>query len=139
MLPVLRISFGVGALKSPFVKGDLGGFSSAYEIPPGPPLKKGGRGTGTVRFPPQPIGFYGMQSRSPSDRWLRTFWMKIAQFRLSVFTELGKSFQYDFFEDACISKPFFRVFFEAFQDNPLAILGIAVKIILDVLLLGVDD
>jgi len=61
-----------------------GGFSSAYEIPPDPPLNKGGRGTGTVRFPPQPIGFHGMQSRSPSDRWLRTFWMKIAQFRLQL-------------------------------------------------------
>ncbi len=33
----MRISLGVGALKSPFVKGDLGGFSSAYEIPARPP------------------------------------------------------------------------------------------------------
>jgi hypothetical protein len=34
----------VGALKSPFVKGDLGGFSGAYQIPPDPPLSKGGIG-----------------------------------------------------------------------------------------------
>ena len=55
----MRVFFGTVALKSPFEKGDLGGFSSAYEIPPDPPLKKGGRGTGTLRFPPQPIGFHG--------------------------------------------------------------------------------
>ena len=30
----MRVFFGTVALKSPFEKGDLGGFSSAYEIPP---------------------------------------------------------------------------------------------------------
>ena len=37
----MRISFGAGALKSPFVQGDLGGFSTATEIPPDPPLERG--------------------------------------------------------------------------------------------------
>jgi hypothetical protein len=31
----------VGALKSTFIKGDLGGFSGAYKIPPAP-FRKGG-------------------------------------------------------------------------------------------------
>ena len=44
------LSFTVGALKSPFEKGDLGGFSTAYEIPPDPPLPKGGTGKGGFRF-----------------------------------------------------------------------------------------
>ena len=29
-------------LKSPFIKGDLGGFTDASKIPPDPPLEKGG-------------------------------------------------------------------------------------------------
>jgi hypothetical protein len=32
----------VKALKSPFVKGDLGGFSGGCEIPPTPLFRKGG-------------------------------------------------------------------------------------------------
>ena len=41
LTPPMRVFFGTIALKSPFEKGDLGGFSSAYEIPPDPPLKRG--------------------------------------------------------------------------------------------------
>ena len=33
--------FRVGALKSPFLKGDLGGFSTACEIPPAPLCQRG--------------------------------------------------------------------------------------------------
>ena len=55
------LSFTVGALKSPFEKGDLGGFSTACEIPPDPPLPKGGKGKDALRFPPfQPIGFHSL-------------------------------------------------------------------------------
>ena len=32
------LSFRVDSLKSPFVKGDLGGFSTASKIPPNPPF-----------------------------------------------------------------------------------------------------
>jgi hypothetical protein len=45
------LSFSVDSLKSPFVKGDLGGFSTASEIPPYPPLPKGGKGKDALRFP----------------------------------------------------------------------------------------
>lgn len=38
---------------------------------------------------------------------------------LTVLAELGESFQDDPFEDARISKPFLRVFFEALEDNLL--------------------
>jgi len=54
----MRISFGAGVLKSPFVKGDLGGFSSASEIPPDLPLPKGGhRERGIMISPLNPSGF----------------------------------------------------------------------------------
>ena len=37
-------------LSPPFEKGDLGGFSNAPQIPPDPPLRKGGTGTGTLKL-----------------------------------------------------------------------------------------
>jgi len=53
----MRISFGAGALKSPFVKGDLGGFSSAYEISPDPSLKRGVEEQVLYDFPLNRSGF----------------------------------------------------------------------------------
>ena len=56
--PPMRVFFGTVALKSPFEKGDLGGFSSAYEIPPDPPLPKGGTRKVGFYSPLLPIGFH---------------------------------------------------------------------------------
>ena len=51
-------SFRVEALKSPFLKGDLGGFSTASEIPPDPPFVKGGHRERCVMiFPFNPLSF----------------------------------------------------------------------------------
>ena len=58
LTPPMRVFFGTVALKSPFEKGDLGGFSSAYEIPPDPPLPKGGAMKVAFDSPVLPIGFH---------------------------------------------------------------------------------
>ena len=58
----------VDSLKSPFLKGDLGGFSTASEIPPDPPLPKGGTGKGALRFSPSTHRVSQLGSRSALDK-----------------------------------------------------------------------
>ena len=65
------LSFRVGVLKSPFEKGDLGGFSTAYEIPPDPPLPKGGTGKGGLRFDLSTHRVSQLVSRSALDKRLQ--------------------------------------------------------------------
>ena len=65
------LSFRVDALKSPFLKGDLGGFSTPSEIPPDPPLAKGGKGKGVLRFPPSTHRVSRRMSRSSFDKLLQ--------------------------------------------------------------------
>jgi hypothetical protein len=38
LIRVVRIFYDAASLRSPFVKGDLGGFSNASKIPPDPPF-----------------------------------------------------------------------------------------------------
>ena len=65
------LSFTVGALKSPFEKGDLGGFSTACEIPPDPPLPKGVTGKGGLRFDLSTHRVSQLGSRSALDKRLQ--------------------------------------------------------------------
>ena len=65
------LSFTVGALKSPFEKGDLGGFSTACEIPPDPPLPKGGTGKDGLQFDLSTHRVSQLGSRSAFDKRLQ--------------------------------------------------------------------
>jgi len=58
-------------LKSPFEKGDLGGFSTASEIPPYPPLPKGGKGKDALRFPFSTHRVSQLGSKSALDKRLQ--------------------------------------------------------------------
>ena len=57
--------------EGPFAKGDLGGFSTASEIPPDPPLPKGGTGKDGLQFDLSTHRVSQLGSRSAFDKRLQ--------------------------------------------------------------------